>query len=537
MMKKHLLFLMVFIAVTLMTTCATAATNVWLGDQIKTNSIYPTNYVQLMVQRPGTSGAGSNGLWRLIRGDQLIYSLINSTQFVTNSDGKLVIKDGAFTTNQTLFNPYLNYDGGGVGYIVQEPRNEGIWWYQDVNDFFKIDATNIQAYIPIRGIDPVATNDLVTKNYADAITGSTNQPHITVTNGINFLTNAPLKLYGTGYESGTDYSYGRFSMTSTGLNICTLRAGSSTTNNQVIYFCTDGTNRWGINQIGNFIPLGADGAYNIGSLTSPRIGAVYGNIIQSVNNMVSGAAITATTHFESQGRIQLSGGGTQYGLLQLNAANNGGAFMQTTNAWGISFGTFNAAHPFIMSSNRNLAFTHGGDPSGASATVVIDSINNTNMFRGSTTITNLTNSGPVAWTYGGRCTMIISNSTVQFDTTVTPIALSNYTRTTVSRNIGADLTAGTLQLTNAGTYMVYFNLSFETTTQPADAVAEVYLDSTATGLRFKRDMTANSASGSATISGLITATAGQLLSVKMSTTSTETMIVRCAQLTAKQEPD
>lgn len=138
-MKRLSLVLLVMVMVALVTSCATAATNVWLGDQVKTNSVKSTNYVQLMVQRPGTAGTGSNGLWRLIEAEDFISSLslpqknaVNTwttsnifNQHIWLADGKRLFVNGASLalddgTGDTILNTFddIRFQQTGVDKLV-----------------------------------------------------------------------------------------------------------------------------------------------------------------------------------------------------------------------------------------------------------------------------------------------------------------------------------------------------------------------------------------------------------------------------------
>lgn len=237
---------MVLFMVALVTSCATAATNVWLGDQVRTNSIKPTNYVQLMVQRPGTYGTGSNGLWRLITGADFISSLglatdtelqngtnsvknwaitalgsnqFNTTQFATNGSGKVTIKNGAFLTNTTEYAPYLTYNDGSGYNTVIEPRNNGTWAYNDVTDFWKFDTTNWTFFQSVSGPTPTQPSNLVTKAYADNLTNGLGSAYNPLVNSNFFI------IYATG--QGTNTLGG-------GTNILVLCENSSSTNTVIL---------------------------------------------------------------------------------------------------------------------------------------------------------------------------------------------------------------------------------------------------------------------------------------------------------------
>jgi hypothetical protein len=89
----------------------------------------------------------------------------NTTQFGTNGSGAVTIKDGAFTTNQTAYTPYLLYTNG----TTIEPRNTGVWAYNDVVDYWKFDSTNWTFFQSVSGPTPTQPTNLVTKAYADAL--------------------------------------------------------------------------------------------------------------------------------------------------------------------------------------------------------------------------------------------------------------------------------------------------------------------------------------------------------------------------------
>lgn len=124
------------------------------------------------------------------------------------------------------------------------------------------------------GTEPTATNGLTTLYYVtnaiyNATNGfssfDTNQAAITLTNGLNLLTNGTLTLYGVGFGDGSNYKYSRIQQSATSLDIGTYAAGTgaATSNGMPIVFSTWGTNRMTINPNGTLVMKGLSGTNDI----------------------------------------------------------------------------------------------------------------------------------------------------------------------------------------------------------------------------------------------------------------------------------
>lgn len=137
-----------------------------------------------------------------------------------------------------------------------------------------------------------------------------------------------------------------------------------------------------------------------------------------------------------------------------------------------------------------------------------------------------------------RGMLVLSNALNTQNFSATPTQITNWTRAwSGNRLIGGSVTNGTLVLTNAGTYVLNFGCSF-TITGASTITGEIYLDAAGTGIRFQKQTGGGSDTEVLRIQGLSAVTAGQTMTVRLSTaTGTQDCVFRCGSMNAFQLPD
>lgn len=194
--------------------------------------------------------------------------------------------------------------------------------------------------------------------------------NLTVYTELMLNTNAPLTLYGSGYGSGSDYSYGRVMNTSTGLNIMTLRAGSATTNGMPLRFFTDGVERMHISPSGTVVisnALAATGALTVPNWTAGYTSSDGNNLTIELNAALRwGAGGTAITAYPG-------------GRLRFQNTPSGTIFNQLT------FGNEAATNVAINTTNLGTFKIVKGDDFNGAAPVAVFSLFGTNFFAGTNT--------------------------------------------------------------------------------------------------------------------------------------------------------
>jgi hypothetical protein len=126
--------------------------------------------------------------------------------------------------------------------------------------------------------------------------------------------------------------------------------------------------------------------------------------------------------------------------------------------------------------------------------------------------------------------IINSNGAVTVNATTTFQTLTNWTRSGAGGGTSNNLAAGTIQVTNAGTYLVNAQISFATGEQPSDITYQLFTNGVASGLKTQRDMTANGAFGSCSIVGTIGLTNYSIIDLRYASTGTDRLTNREVQL-------
>jgi hypothetical protein len=137
-----------------------------------------------------------------------------------------------------------------------------------------------------------------------------------------------------------------------------------------------------------------------------------------------------------------------------------------------------------------------------------------------------------------RGMLVISNSSQTQVFGTSPSQITNFTLAwSGNRGIGGSFTNGTMVLTNAGTYLINYGMSF-TSSSAMTLTGELYLDEVGTGIRFQKQTPATTDTEVLRIMGLATVTAGQTLTMRLNVAaSTETLTLRCGSLNAVQLAD
>jgi len=165
-----------------------------------------------------------------------------------------------FGTSSLTTNDVIPWAGVGYGLSSNNPNILDINTNVMANREFLTNqinlATNIYTVTSLlQGTNILLiTNDGVITIHGTAVT-DTNFAHLTLTNGLNLLTNSTITLHRAGYGDAVNFEKYQMSLTSTGMNLGTFASGTGTSNSMPIYFGTWGTNRWGINQVGQLFPV------------------------------------------------------------------------------------------------------------------------------------------------------------------------------------------------------------------------------------------------------------------------------------------
>ena len=117
--------------------------------------------------------------------------------------------------------------------------------------------------------------------------------------------------------------------------------------------------------------------------------------------------------------------------------------------------------------------------------------------------------------YGGI--YVEDGSTAEASTDATPRRLVKFVSDMPANNTTLAATSGTITCPYAGTYLVSATLSYNGTANKT-FVIEVYKDTTATNIKVTSDSHASGEGESTAVSGLVTLTAGQALSLYHSST-------------------